>query len=201
MKFSKRKFMKVVLILSFTIVSLFSSIYFILKNFNIQKKQVNSGLVQTNLNKNNSVLNIQRVNLKQAPQIISNQYKTNDWRIIIQKLNLNAPILEGTDSEALRKGVGHFESTGIESGNICLAVHNRGYKYNFFQEIKKLEIGDEIQYLVNGKELKFQVISNNIIEETDISVIENTNDDKLTLITCEENNKEYRRCIQAEKIL
>lgn len=49
--------------------------------------------------------------------------------------------------------------------------------------------------------MKFHVVSNKIIIENDISIIQNTNEDKLTLITCEENKKEYRRCIQAERIL
>ena len=87
------------------------------------------------------------------------------------------------------------------TGNICLAAHNRGYKYNFFQEIKKLEIGDKILYILQGEERYFKVVSNMVIEETDISVLENTKENKLTLITCEENKKEYRRCIQAEEIL
>ena len=86
-------------------------------------------------------------------------------------------------------------------GNICLAAHNRGYKYNFFQEIKKLEIGDIIKYNVNGEELEFEVSENKIIEETDIAVLKNTDETQLTLITCEENKKEYRRCICANVIL
>ena len=86
-------------------------------------------------------------------------------------------------------------------GNICLAAHNRGYKYNFFQEIKNLRIGDIIKYIINGEELEFEVSSNNVIEETDIAVLKDTDETKLTLITCEENKKEYRRCIQAEVIL
>ena len=86
-------------------------------------------------------------------------------------------------------------------GNICLAAHNRGYKYNFFQEIKNLRIGDIIKYIINGEELEFEVSSNNVIEETDIAVLKDTDETKLTLITCEENKKAYRRCIQAEVIL
>ena len=85
-------------------------------------------------------------------------------------------------------------------GNICLAAHNRGYKYNYFQEIKKLEIGDEIIYDKAQIHMKFYVMNNFIVKETDLSVIEKTKENRLTLITCEENKKEYRRCIIAKEI-
>ena len=36
-----------------------------------------------------------------------------------------------------------------------------------------------------------------IIKDTDWNFLENTEDNMLTLITCVENQPEYRRCIQA----
>lgn len=189
---NKSKLIIITFILILVIV--FISVVFILTNFKFQKKQSNSSLVLKN--KITSINNT--INFEKPPKVIANQYKNYNWRIKIDKINLDAPILEGTDKETLRKGVGHFTNTGISNGNICLAAHNRGYKYNFFQEIKKLEIGDEITYIVNGEQKLFRVVSNQVIKETDLSVIQDTEETKLTLITCEENKREYRRCIQAE---
>ena len=191
LRLNKSKLIIITLILIFIIV--FMSVIFILINFKFQKKQINSSLVLKKITPVNNTINIEK-----PPKIIVNQYKSYNWRIKIDKINLDAPILEGTDKETLRKGVGHFTNTGISNGNICLAAHNRGYKYNFFQEIKKLEIGDEIIYIVNGEQKLFRVVSNQVIKETDLSVIQDTEETKLTLITCEENKREYRRCIQAE---
>ena len=48
-------------------------------------------------------------------KVSSNKYRNYSWRILIPQINLDAPILEGTDKEVLRKGVGHFQNTGLES--------------------------------------------------------------------------------------
>lgn len=130
-----------------------------------------------------------------------NIYSTNKWRIKIPKLRLDAPITEGTTQEALRRTVGHFEETDKWNGNVALAAHNRGYKCNFFQEIKTLQKGDIIIYSTEQGERQYQVVVNTVIEETDWRYIQNTEDNRITLITCETNKKAYRRCIQALEIV
>lgn len=81
----------------------------------------------------------------------------NVWELEIPKINLIGEIFEGTSSEILDKYIGHFEETGTVSGNIGLAAHNRGYEVNYFQNLKDLEIGDEIDYKLNNISLKFIV--------------------------------------------
>jgi len=127
-------------------------------------------------------------------------YKTNPWRIRIPKLNLDAPITEGTTQEALRRTVGHFETTTKWDGNVALAGHNRGYRCNFFQDIKKLKEGDIIVYSTTNGERSYKVVLNKVIEETDWTYLQETQDNRITLITCEENKREYRRCIQGIEI-
>ena len=39
-----------------------------------------------------------------------------------------------------------------------------------------------------------------IIDEEDWSYLQETEDNRITLITCEENREEYRRCIQALEV-
>ena len=86
------------------------------------------------------------------------------------------------------------------SGNVALAGHNRGYRCNFFQEIKNLKNGDIIIYSTEKGQRKYKVSLNKVIKETDWTYIQNTKDNRLTLITCEMNKKEYRRCVQAVEI-
>lgn len=189
---SKRKLTIIITILILIMIFI-SSIFILSKYFNIQKKQFDSSFVL-------KPINIEPINIIDAEKIVKSQYKSNNWRIKIAKINLDAPILEGTEKEILRRAVGHFKTTPLVNGNVCLAAHNRGYKYNYFQEIKKLEIGDIITYETEYGEKNYKVISNRIIEETDWSAIQNTEENKLTLITCEENKKECRRCVQAKEI-
>ena len=123
--------------------------------------------------------------------------KDEIWQIEIPVISLNAPILEGTTQEILNEYVGHFENTSKTIGNVGLAAHNRGYKVNYFNRLKELELGDEIIYTFEGVSKSYKVQSISIIEDTNWDVLENTSDNKLTLITCVENNPTHRRCVQA----
>ena len=127
--------------------------------------------------------------------------KNNKWRIKIPKINLNAPIKEGTTQEILATAVGHFNNTTNWNGNVALAGHNRGYNCNFFKNLKYLSNGDEIIYSTEKGERKYKVVLNKIIKQTDWKYIVETQDNRITLITCVENMKEYRRCIQAIEII
>ena len=119
--------------------------------------------------------------------------KSNKWRIEIPKIGLNAPIKEGTTPEILLEAVGHFTETTKDKGNVGLAAHNRGYNCNFFENIKNLSKGDIIIYSTQEGIRKYKVNINKIIKETDWTYIQNTKDNRITLITCEENKREYRR--------
>lgn len=122
------------------------------------------------------------------------------WQIEIPKINLVAPIAEGTSADIMNQYVGHFEETPKNKGNIGLAAHNRGYKVNYFQDLKLLQKGDLIIYTYNGEISKYSVNELGIIKDTDWSKLETSNQDKLTLITCLEDEPEYRRYIQAVKL-
>lgn len=127
------------------------------------------------------------------------EIKNTIWQINIPKIELSADISNGTDKETLNKYVGHFIETPIEDGNIALAGHNRGYDVNYFSRLKELREGDEIIYIHNEINRIYEVTKNKIIKDTDIDVLENTEENILTLITCVENEPNYRRCVQAEE--
>lgn len=136
---------------------------------------------------------------------ISEQYQNKIdtkkiWQIEIPKINLVAPIAEGTSANIMNEYVGHFEETPKNKGNIGLAAHNRGYKINYFQNLKLLQKGDLIIYTYNGEISKYSVNELGIIKDTDWSKLESSSQDKLTLITCLEDEPEYRRYIQAVKL-
>lgn len=129
--------------------------------------------------------------------VVEDNFYVYDWQIRIPKINLIAQIKEGTTTEILDKFVGHFEETELQKGNVGLAAHNRGYPVNYFENIKLLEIGDEIYYLYEGKEIKYVVSLKEMIEDTNWNYLKNTEDNRITLITCVENQPKYRLCVQA----
>jgi len=118
------------------------------------------------------------------------------WKLEIESIGLNANISEGTDVKTLNKNIGHFENTKKAGGNIGLAAHNRGYKVNYFQNIKKLKLGDKIKYFYNGRDFTYKVYKNYIILDTDWNVLDENNKQEITLITCVENQPYLRRCVK-----
>ena len=121
--------------------------------------------------------------------------KENNWKLKIPVISLEASIEEGTTEEILNTSIGHFEETSKMNGNIGLAAHNRGYAVNYFADIKKLKEGDIIQYQYQNFNKDYTVVSNTIIKDTDWTKLEKTKENTITLITCIENEPEFRRCV------
>ncbi len=132
---------------------------------------------------------------------LNNSNQAKSWQIEIPKINLKANIAEGTTDKIMNEFVGHFESTPIYNGNVCLAAHNRGYPVNYFGKIKELQKGDKIVYTTIEGVREYQVDLSTIIKDVDWSNLKNTLDNRITLITCVEDEPEYRRCIQGIEII
>lgn len=108
-----------------------------------------------------------------------------------------APIKEGTELSTLADAIGHFTSTSIFNGNVGLASHNRGSNASYFANIHKLKKGDNIYFESIYGTKKYSVESILEISETDFSYLQDTKDNRLTLITCIKNKPEKRLCVQA----
>lgn len=121
------------------------------------------------------------------------------WSIIIPKIELNAPISEGSDNRTLSKYVGHIENTGISSSNICLCGHTNTANYTngnfYFDKLTELEIGDEIYYNYLSNIDKFKVENILVVDENNLSVLSPSENKKLTLITCIKGQYYNRLCI------
>ena len=184
------------LILSFCIFIIIESFFSNYQNF-AQKSALRVGFEVPNsqINSNENKENIENEN---AEDIILEQSKEeSSWYLEIPSINLKADIKEGTTKEILDDFIGHFEETKKDTGNIGLAAHNRGYKNNYFENLKKLKEGDLIYYQFEENKREYIVTKHTIIKDTDWSYLEDTEENTLTLITCVENEPEYRRCIQA----
>lgn len=161
-------------------------------NFSFQKAVLKAGFTVNSENQSK----IEKINLD-----LEASTKEENWYLEIPSIHLKATIKEGTTKEIMDQFIGHFEESKKWTGNICLAAHNRGYENNYFAEIKKLKEGDKIFYYYQGNSKEYIVEKNEIIQDTDVSCLENTEDNVITLITCVENEPNYRRCVKAiEKI-
>lgn len=109
----------------------------------------------------------------------------------------NAPIRESVELSTLSETIGHFPSTSIYEGNVGLASHNSGSQGDFFKNLKKIKIGSEIFYQTNYGTKRYVVTTKEIISEEDWSYLQETEDNRITLITCVAGQKDKRLCVQA----
>lgn len=100
----------------------------------------------------------------------------------ISKVNLEAPVVNGTDDLSLNVGVGHIAGTVRpgEEGNIGIAGHRDG----FFRVLKDVVPGDAIE-LQNPNRTDTYVVDRILIVSTDdVSVLQPLPHPSLTLVTC-----------------
>ena len=114
----------------------------------------------------------------------------------IPSIGLTVGVYEGTDSAPLLKGAGHFTGTSIWMGNIPLAGHNRGVR-NDFGKIHTLNPGDAITFTTKLGTRTYAVNSVTKVSVNDVSGLEPTSTNMITLYTCVEDQPAYRWCVTA----
>ncbi|MDI6815958.1 MAG: class E sortase [Actinomycetota bacterium] len=106
-------------------------------------------------------------------------------RIVIPKIDLDAIVVEGVGTEALKLGPGHMEETAHpgEAGNMVISGHRVTYSRPFFY-LDELGKGDLILVSDANEEYAYYVVETKVVKPTEISVIDPTEDRTLTLTTC-----------------
>ena len=118
------------------------------------------------------------VSASEQPKIIDDGLT----RVQIPKIDLDAIVVEGTTWKKLRLGPGRLVASALpgERGNSVITAH----RDTFFRHIGDLQMNDEILVRRNGEVLKFHVTGRKIVQPTDLSVLKQTKEPTLTLITC-----------------
>lgn len=106
-------------------------------------------------------------------------------RIQISAINVDAPIVQGDGWEQLKKGVGqHIGSSNPgEKGNVVFSAHNDIFG-EIFRDLDRLKSGDEIIVYTNQRAYSYLVSSSEVVEPTNVELMENTPQPTLTLISC-----------------
>ena len=100
----------------------------------------------------------------------------------VPKIDLEVPVLAGTDELSLNRGVGHIAGTPRpgEPGNVGIAGHRDG----FFRGLKDVTAGDRLELeLMSGTEV-FQIESIVVVSPDRVDVLAPTTSPALTLVTC-----------------
>ncbi|HET9838560.1 MAG TPA: class D sortase [Candidatus Angelobacter sp.] len=103
-------------------------------------------------------------------------------RVVVPKIGLDAIVVEGASRKELSEGPGHMKETAMpgQPGNAVITAH----RDTFFRHIYELVKGDRIQVRRSGRVFTYEVTGKKIVMPDDISVIRQTPDPQLTLITC-----------------
>ena len=121
----------------------------------------------------------------------------------INKLNVEAPIKEGTSQQIMKTSIGHFSESDYWNGNVSFASHNSGTSAHYFEKINTLNSNDEIEYITKFGTKKYKVESIKKIDSTDWSMVEKSDDkskNTVTLITCINGQPDYRLCVRGVEI-
>jgi sortase A len=137
--------------------------------------------------------------------VLSRPAPTDDTalRLIIPRLNIDQTIVQGTDWEALKQGVGQLlngVTPASQRGNLVLSAHNDIYG-ELFRHLDQLEPGDRFQVQTRSQIYNYVVRGSQIVEPTDVHVLESTSAPTATLISCypyQVNNK--RIVVFAERV-
>lgn len=100
----------------------------------------------------------------------------------IPKIELEVPVLEGTDDLSLNRAIGHISGTARpgEDGNIGIAGHRDG----FFRGLKDVVAGDSIEIMTRAETSTYTIDQIIIVDPSDVAVLAPRAHPSLTLVTC-----------------
>lgn len=102
--------------------------------------------------------------------------------LVIPKINEKLPIVEGTDFEMLKQGVGHYETTLYpgQGGQLLLS----GHRNTVFTRLKELDVGDKFIVQMSYGTYEYELKSTEIVNQYDTTIIRDMDEETLTLSTC-----------------
>jgi sortase A len=105
--------------------------------------------------------------------------------IRIPRIGINQVVVEGTNTDDLRKGPGHYTGTPLpgQVGNSAIAGHRTTYGHPFYN-LDALKVGDPIVVTSDQGIFVYDTTKSQVISPDDSSVLKNTSDAELTLTTC-----------------
>jgi sortase A len=115
----------------------------------------------------------------------------------IPKIELDMVVVEGTDTDALKKGPGHYEQTAYpweDTGRVGIAGHRTTYGAPFW-DLQELGEGDLITLVTEYGTFRYRVTDTTVIVPSEGWVLNQTKRPTLVLTTCEPRFSAAQRLI------
>jgi sortase A len=103
-------------------------------------------------------------------------------RLEIERLGLSVMVMEGDDHRTLRRAVGHIPGTALpgQNGNIALT----GHRDTFFRPLRNVRPDDIVTLRTLQGDYRYRVLSTEVVNPDNVSVLHPGRNEILTLITC-----------------
>ena len=117
-------------------------------------------------------------------------------RIVIPEIGVDEIVVAGVGRDDLKKGPGHYPQTPMpgQPGNAAIAGHRTTYGQPFHR-VDELVPGDEIIVTTLQGEFRYEVSGTEIVLPSQVEVIEDQGDDRLTLTSCHPKYSARQRII------
>ena len=104
----------------------------------------------------------------------------------IPRIKLKQAIVTGIDDNTSQYFLGHFPDSAMpgEVGNFAVAGHRVSDYTDAFINLYKVKAGDEVIINTRDKKYTYEIDDNFIVDPSDVEVLEKSDYEKITLITC-----------------
>lgn len=106
-------------------------------------------------------------------------------RLKIPAIGLNIVAVEGTDTESLKRGPGHYPETAFpgQPGTVAVAGHRTTYLAPF-KRINELELRDEVVFEMPYATFTYRFEKQRIVDPSRIGVIRDVDHERIVLTAC-----------------
>lgn len=120
----------------------------------------------------------------------------------IPAIGLDKVVVEGVGTNALKKGPGHYPGTPLpgQPGNAAIAAHRTTYGAPFF-DLDELEENDLVYVTTAQGAFQYIVTESLIVQPSDVWVLNDTDDDRLTLTTCHPRYSARERLVVVAELI
>jgi sortase A len=103
-------------------------------------------------------------------------------KLEVPRIGISVMVLQGIENDTLIVGAGHVPGTPLpgSDANVVIAAH----RDTFFRKLKRIMVGDSIQFATVRGTYEYVVDSTEIVDPEDTQVMESRARPELTLITC-----------------
>lgn len=122
--------------------------------------------------------------------------------ISIPSIGITRTVVSGISLDQLKRGPGHYPETPLpgQAGNVAIAGHRTTYGQPF-HNIDKIPIGSRITFTTLQGEFVYEVTEKFVVEPEQVEILQDFDDNRLTLIACEPKYSAAQRYILVAKLL